>query len=164
MLEPIQTDHRTEERNVRVIPDFEGIENCQLLMSPQRLPSVCTPRRPGRAFDIAHGYPLPPAFERTLSIPISRHRDILLLIRRHRPSPISSMPLSLSMRPTSPKAEPPFLTTGRLQLALMRPPLGCLIFRLSRFDSPIAQRHITDTHTNEITTKKYLLSQVASTF
>lgn len=110
--------------------------------------SVCTPHHPGRAFDIAHGYPLPPAFERTLSIPISRHHDILLLIRRHRPSPISSIPLS-----GIPEGRATLLH-NRSPPRLTRPPLGCLIFRLSRFNSPTAQRRITGAHTGEITRRR----------
>lgn len=133
-------------------------------MSPQRVSdSVCTPHHSGRAFDVAHGYPLPPAFERTLSIPISRHHDILLLIRRRRSSPIPSIPLSLRYprRPNHPSSQP-----VRRDSLLTRPPSGCLIFRLSRFNSPTAQRRITEmrAYQRNYMTKKDLLSQVNSTF
>lgn len=152
------TDRRTEVRGETVnLYLISRRSRPTINVTAETSDSVCTPHHPGRAFDVAHGYPLPPAFERTPSIPISRHHDILLLIRRHRPSPISPIPLS----PASPKAEPPFLTTGPPRLT--RPPLGCLIFRLSRFSSPAARRRITDAHTGEITRRrKNLLLQVDS--
>lgn len=108
-------------------------------MSPQRVSDgVCTPHHSGRAFDVAHGYPLPPAFERTLSIPISRHHDILLLIRRHRSSPIPSIPLS----PISPKAEPPFFTTGPPRLAPHETAIRMSHFQIVSFQFP--DRSATD--------------------
>jgi len=93
---PFQTDHHTAVKK-EMVDLYLASRRSRLStinVTAESSDSVCTPHHPGRAFGVAHSYPLPPAFERTLSIPISRHHDILLLIRRHRLSPISSIPLS----------------------------------------------------------------------
>lgn len=125
---------------------------CHPLVSPQESSdSVCTPHRSGRAFDVAHGYPLAPAFERPLSIPIWRHRDILLLIRRHRSHRylqfLSSIP------------EPPLFTTG---LTRPRRTLASHVLAAggtSHFQSVSLQlsRPLSDARTDEIARGKAIL-------
>lgn len=123
-------------------------------MSPQRKLRQCLHSAPSGAC-LRHSAWLSAAFERTLSIAISRHHDILLLIRRHSALvDILNSSLRHPRRPSHPSSQP-----IRRGLLLTRPPSGCLIFRLSRFNSLAAQRRITDVHTSEIARRKKIYSR-----
>lgn len=112
--------------------------------------SVCTPHHPGRAFDVVHGYPLPreDPIDPYLATPWHPSLDP--------PTPVLADIFNASFRhprrPSHPSSQP-----VRRDSLLTRPPLGCLIFRLSRFSSPTAQRRITDQR--NYTIKKDSLSQ-----
>lgn len=153
-----RSSYSSEGRNGRSIPGWlRGNRGCQTInVTAESSDSVCTPHHPGRAFDVeAHGYPLPTAFERALSIPISRHHDILLLIRRHRPSPISSIPLS-----GIPEGRATLLHNRSAATRSSRDRHQDVSFSDCLVSvSPTAQRRITDAHTGEITRRKKIYSR-----
>jgi len=155
---PFQTDHHTAVKK-EMVDLYLASRRSRLLtinVTAESSDSVCTPHHPGRAFGVAHSYPLPPAFERTLSIPISRHHDILLLIRRHR---LSRRYLQF-LSPTSLKAEPPFLTTGPPRLAPHETTIRMSHFQIVsfQFSDRSAMDH-RDAHTSEITRRKKMYSR-----
>lgn len=141
-----------------VVSEVRGeMYNLYLVSRRSRLPtinvtaetsdSVCTPHHLGRAFD---DYPLPredpidpylaTPWHPSLDPPTPALADIFNAFFRH------------PRRPSHPSSQP-----VRRDSLLTRPPLGCLIFRLSRFSSPTAQRQITDRQ--NYTTKTDLLLQ-----